>query len=350
VKQNSAIQTLGRLRNGFLLLAAILAIGTIGYTWLEGVTPLEAFYDTVLVVSTLGFGRYVPSTTSSIVLTIILIFSGVGTVYYLLVTFAEAVIETSLGTQQERRMERRIAKMRGHHIICGYGRVGHHAARELNGEDVPFVIIDNDPEAVEFARSNGYAALLGDATQDQVLRQAGIDRASSLLITTASDAANVFIALTARSFNQTLQIVARASSESSESKLIAAGADKVVAPEIIGGQHMALLALRPETIHVVNTLTHVEDTQSWIDEATLDELSSLCGGTLDAACIHDKTGATVIAIRHADGRLITNPSGDEALQPGDILISVGNREQLLQLEALARPAEEHLVRERGGNA
>lgn len=270
--------------------------------------------------------------------------------YYLLVTFAEAVIETSLGMQQERRMERRIAKMRGHYIICGYGCVGHHAAQELSCEKQPFVIIDNDPEAVELARSNGYAALLGDATQDQVLRQAGIDRASGLLIATASDAVNVFVALTARSFNKSLQIVARASNESSESKLITAGANRVIAPEAVGGQHMAALVLRPETIDVVETLTRSSNVQSWIDEALIDETSPLCGMTLRTTRIHEETGATVIAIRHADGRLITNPRGDEMLQAGDILISVGDRGQLLQLEMLARPAEEHLVRERGGNA
>jgi voltage-gated potassium channel len=335
---------LGRLRTGFLLLTLVLLAGTLGYLWLEQQTPLHAFYATLLVVSTLGFSQIMPKTTGGIILTIGLIFSGVGTLYYLLGTFAETLIETSLGTQRERRMERQIARLRGHHIICGYGRVGRHAAQELSSQQQPFVVIDSDPEMVEYARAQGHPALLGDATEDRVLQQVGVERARGLLIATASDASNVFITLSARAFNQKLLIVARASDESAESKLIKAGADKVIAPEVVGGQRMAALVLRPETTDLVDTLTLSHDNQSWIDEAVVDAASELCGLTLGESHIHSRTGAQVIAIRHPDGTLITNPSGQELLQPGDVLISVGDRDQLAHIEALAQARPESMAR------
>jgi voltage-gated potassium channel len=334
------LQPQGHLRIGFLLLALVLVAGTIGYVWIENLTPLQAFYSALLVVSTLGFGQFTPQSSGGIILTIGLIFSGVGTLYYLLGSFAEALIETSLGTQRERRMERQIARLRNHYIICGYGRVGRHAAQELSSQKQAFVIIDNDPEMVEHALSHGRAAMLGDATEDRVLQQAGIERAKGLLIATASDAANVFITLTARSFNQRLMIVARASDESTESKLLKAGADKVIAPEVVGGQRMAALVLRPETTDLVDTLTLSHDEQSWIDEALIDEGSALCGLTLGETSIHSETGARVIAIRRVDGTLITNPDGQEKLQPGDVLISVGDRDQLACVELLAQAGQD----------
>jgi voltage-gated potassium channel len=336
IQRLAMLGSLGRLRTGFLLLALVLAVGTAGYRWLENFSVLEAFYAALLVVSTLGFNTVVPETTGGIILTIGLIFSGVGTLYYLLGSFAEILIETSLGTQRERRMERQIAKLRKHYIVCGYGRVGRHAAQELSSQHQPFVIVDNDPDVVETARSQGCPAMLGDATEDRVLQQAGVERARGLLIATASDAANVFITLSARTFNQRLLIVARANDESTESKLLKAGADKVIAPEVVGGQRMAALVLRPETTDLVDTLTLSSNAQSWIDEALIDEQSELNGLTLGDSSIHSKTGARVIAIRRLDGTLITNPNGQEALRAGDVLISVGDRDQLALVEGLAR--------------
>ncbi len=337
--------TVSRLRNGILLLVLILAIGTLGYMWFDGLSVLKAFYSTLLVISTLGFGDYTPQTTGGILLSIFLIFGGVGTVYYLLGTFAETLIVSSLGTQQQRRLERQIAAMNNHYIVCGYGMVGRHVVRELADEKQPLVIIDNDTAAVERARENGYAAVLGDATEERVLQQAGIERAGGLLATTDSDATNVLITLTARSLKDTLQIVARASSETTEPKMLKAGADRVLSPAVIGGQRMAALALRPTTVDVLLELIQPQNRHSWMDEAELDEHSPLIGHTLASAQIHKRTGATVIAIRHVDGRIVANPTGDEPFQPGDVLVSVGSSDQLEQLVRLAKPAAEHHVSE-----
>jgi voltage-gated potassium channel len=338
-------ETVERLRNGFLLLALVLVIGTIGYTWFDGVTVLEGLYGTILVVSTLGFGDYTPDRTSTLLLTIFLILAGVGTVYYLLGTFAETLIVSSLGTQQQRRLERQIAAMNNHYIVCGYGMVGRHVVRELADEEQPFVIIDTDDAMIERARADGHAAVLGDATEERVLHQAGIDRAGGLLATTDGDATNVLIILTARDLNDTLHIVARASSETTEPKMLKAGADRVLAPAVIGGQRMAALALRPTTVDVLMELIETQNRQSWMDETTLDEHSPLIGNTLASAQIHQRTGATVIAIRHGDGRIVANPTGDEPFQPGDVLVSVGSSDQLEQLVQVAKPAAEHHISE-----
>jgi voltage-gated potassium channel len=331
------IRTTGRLQIGFALLVLILLIGTVGYEYFEPtLTPLKAFYSAVLVVSTLGFGDFTPETTGGIWLTIGLIFSGVGTLYYLLGSFAEALIETSLGTQRQRRMERQIARMRNHYIVCGFGRVGRYAAQELAAERQALVIIDNDESALEQARTSGYPVLLGDATEDAVLRRAGVQRARGLLVTTASDAANVFITLTARAFNRDLLIVARASIESSESKLLKAGATRVIAPELVGGQRMATLVLRPEAPEMRDPSTPLHSAEHWLDEVLIVPSSPLSGQTLASAQIFTQTGATIIAVRHADGRIVASPTGEELLAPGDVLVSIGSHEQLRQLERFAQ--------------
>jgi voltage-gated potassium channel len=205
------------------------------------------------------------------------------------------------------------------------------------------VIVDKHAETVEAARSDGFAAILGDATEDAVLREAGVNRAAGLLVTTASDAANVFITLTARAFNDELRIVARASTESTESKLVKAGANSVIAPEVVGGQRMAALVLRPETTSLVDSLTLSQNEHNWIDEMVIQDQSPLCGLTLEATQLHTRTGVRVIAIRHNDGRLITNPGGDEQLLPGDVLISVGDHQQLLEVEKLGQPRADAVV-------
>ena len=330
-------QLLGRLRLGLVVLGAVLALGTFGYQRLEGWSLPEALYATLLVVSTLGFGRQLPATGAGQGLTSALIIGGVGTLFYLLSSAAETVIEASLGVTQARQMERTIAQMQRHHIVCGFGRVGRTVAQELAAQDEPFVIIDAAPAAVAAARAAGWAAIEGDATADQVLQLAGIARAGGLLLTTASDATNVFIALAARIANERLRIVARASNESSIAKLEKAGADQVIAPSIIGGQRMAAALLRPGATELMETLLHADDTNHWLEQTTLAANSPLCHQTIGAAQIRERTGVQVLAIRRASGERITNPDDTVALQPGDTLVGVGDGDELAQLAALARP-------------
>ena len=323
-----------RVRLGLLILVAILAVGTAGYALFEGWSPLQSFFSSILVISTLGLLR-APETPAGVALTMTLIFTGVGTVAYLLTQVAETIIETSLGADQERRMKRQIAGLKGHTIVCGFGRVGRHAAAELAEEKRPFVVIDSDHDGVERARASGFSAILGDATEDYILKAAGVERAAALLIATASDAVNVFITLTARAFNPNLLIVARASEDSSEAKLEKAGADRVIAPETIGGRRMAALTCRPEATAIMDSLIGAQDDEGWLDQTTVEPGSSLAGRRIGEAHVYSETGATIIAIRRRDGQTILNPSADEYMREGDVIISVGAREELEQLEGMA---------------
>lgn len=327
-------QVFTRFRPGIVILLGVLLVGTTGYVYFEGWSPLHAFYSSVLVISTLGLTR-APVTPAGQALTILLIVSGVGTLFFLLSQTAETVIERSHGSQQERRVKRQIAALREHHLICGYGRVGRHAAQELASEKRAFVVVDLNPDVVERARADGYTALHGDATEDYILKAAGIERASSLLITTASDAANVFITLSARAFNPKLHIVVRASEDSSEAKLKKAGADHVIAPETIGGKRMATLAVRPDAADMVDNLIGSQDEHSWLDQTTVERGSSLAGQRIGESRLVKDTGVRIIAIRRRDGQTIVNPGQDEFMREGDILLSVGLREEIQNLEDLS---------------
>ncbi len=288
---------LNRVAFGLLLLLGVLIAGTVGYHAIEGWVWGDAAYATLLIISTLGFGRLTPASGAGQLLTSALIISGVGTLFYLLSNVAETFIETSLGLTKVRRMEREIAKLRDHYIICGLGRVGRRAAQELSAQDKCFVTIDGDEAVVAAARQRGWPTIQGDATQDAILKTAGIERASGLLVTTASDATNVFITLAARIYNEHIVIVARANGEGSEPKLEKAGANKVIAPEAIGGQRMVGLVLRPGATEVIDTLLHADDQNNWLEQTTVFSDSALRGQSLGAARLEDRTGVRVIAIR-----------------------------------------------------
>ena len=328
-------RTIARFVPSIVILLVVLLLGSAGYSFFEGWDLLHALYSTVMVISTLGLTQ-APETPAGIGLTIALIVMGVGTLFYLLSQTAEIIIESSHGTRQERRMKRQISAMRGHTVVCGYGRVGRHAAAELAGQKRMYVVVDSDPEVVERARGEGCAAILGDATEDHILRAAGVERAACLLIASASDAVNVFITLTARAFNPRLMIVVRASEDSTEAKLIKAGADHVIAPETIGGKRMAALAVRPDAAGLMDNLIGSHDDSGWIEQTRVERGSSLAGRRIMDAHIYTETGATVLAIRRRDGRTILNPAKDEYIREGDVLISVGARDAIGHLEELAR--------------
>ena len=322
-----------RVRWGLVILVGVLVAGTFGYRYLEGWTLLQSFFSSVLVISTLGLVR-APESPGGQVLTIGLIVTGVGTLFYLLTQIAEKIIETSLGSQQERRMKREIAAMEGHYIICGYGRVGQHAADELSSQKQQFVIVDTDEGVVERARAGGCLGVVGDATEDDILRVVGIERAAGLLITTPSDAANVFITLSARSFNPDLLIIVRASADSAEAKLKKAGADHVIAPETIGGKRMAALAVRPEAADLADSLVGSQEDHGWLDQTTVEAGSSLAGQRIGESRLYKEAGARIIAIRRKNGQTLLNPGTNEYIREGDILISVGVREEIAKLEEL----------------
>lgn len=321
-----------------LVLAGVLAAGTAGFALIEGTDVWHGFYATVLIISTLGFSRDVPATIPGQILTVGLIVVGTGTLFYLLVTSAEQLIRERVGHRKERRLTVQLEALQNHVIICGYGRVGGEIVRELVRHPVPFVVIDPDREGIERLTATGIPALEGDASEDTVLRRAGVERARAVFVCTGTDAVNVFITLSARSLNERLFIAARAIREEDEPKLLRAGANRVITPASLGGRRLASMLLRPTVADLFDLLVYSERQNTWIEEVRIGTESELVTLTIGAAALRDRVGVTVIAVRHPAGEIVANPPSTLRLGPGDILVALGTREALGDLTRLCVPA------------
>jgi voltage-gated potassium channel len=321
-----------RLRIGCLLLAFVLLLGTLGFMAVEGWTPIQAFYTAVLVVSTLGFSDLRPSDSRGQLLTIGLIGAGVGTLYYLVGVLAQAIIEDQLDWRKKRAMEDRVAHLKDHFIVCGFGRVGQQTCQQLSQENCVFVVIDNEEARIARIESVGYLYVRGDASDDAVLQRAGIKRAQALLTAVQTDAGNVYITLSARALNPNLFIVARAATSEAEHKLTIAGANRVISPYILGGRSMAGHALRPAVMDFLDVLVHSDDLEMWLEEVKIGPSSALAGMQLGDAQLRDTVGITVLAVRRAGGHMLINPRGDVVLEIGDTLIALGARSDLDRAE------------------
>jgi len=324
-----------RLRFGVAALVGIIVAGTVGYAAL-GFAWLDALYQTVTTVSTVGFREVHPLSAGGQAFTIVLILVGVGTALYTFTQVLEVVVE---GHVQEvlgrRRMEREIARMAGHVIVCGFGRVGRNLAQYLTGAGEDVVVIETDPERAAAAEGAGNV-VRGDATVDEVLKEAGIERARVLVTALTTDAANLFVTLTARSLSAELFIVARARVESSEAKLTQAGADRVVNPQGIGGARMAAFVLQPHVAEFLDVVMHDGSLEFRLEEVPLPTGSPLAGHSLRDAHIRDSTGALILALRDAGGAFATNPPPETVLEAGQILIAIGTEGQLRALADAAR--------------
>jgi voltage-gated potassium channel len=323
-----------------LLLSPLVLIlsGTFGYYLIEpSYTLFDGLYMTIVTLTTVGYEEvHHPLSTRGRVFTIMLLLVGVFVFFYALTELVRSVVSGEvrqlLGRQ---RMERSLAGLKNHLIICGYGRMGRHVCQEFSRQGLPFVLIDRRPEVLQdFALPHGIA-LCGDATSDEVLRHAGIERARALVTVAASDADNLFITLSARLLNDKLFIVARAEGELAEEKLRRAGANKVVAPYAIGGSKVAMAVLRPAVVDFIELATRTEHLDLQIEETRIEENSKLAGVSLHASRIRTDLGVIVVAIKKANGHLIANPPGDAVMSPGDTLIALGARKSLDRVEELA---------------
>jgi voltage-gated potassium channel len=304
-------------------------VGTLGY-WLLGFTPLDAAYQAVTTVATVGFREVVPFGTAEKVFTIFLVLGGVGTTLYALGVVLESLVEGRLlGSFGRRRMERRIEAMAGHVVVCGWGRVGRAVAATVAGHGGEVVVVDRDASRLDDVP---FPYVVGDVTDDAVLFAAGADRARTLVAALDTDADNLFLTLSARALNPALFIVARARVATTEPKLAQAGADRVVNPQSIGGARMAAFALQPHVAEFLDVVMHDGSLEFRLEEVRLPEGSPLAGSTLRSAHLRDTTGALVLALREPDGRFTTNPGPDTPLCPGQVLIAIGTS---AQLEALA---------------
>ncbi len=322
-----------RLVIGILLLATIITAGVIGYMIIEGWVFLDALYMTVITITTVGYAEVSPLSQTGQIFSIFLIISGVGGAFYVLSILFGYVIEGHLRTTLgRRRMERNITKLNDHFIVCGYGRVGHEIAKIFAEEKVPFVVIDKNPDSITTAEKENRLFIQADATIDQVLIDAGIERARGLVVAVGDDAASVYITLTARGIKPDLFIDARASGLDVESKLIKAGADRIISPYKIGAQRMAQLALRPGVVDFIENVALRRELL--MEHMTVIENSTLIGLTVNE--VHRRTKAAVLAISRKSGKLLANPQPEEVIEAGDKIITLGTRTQLAALEEICQ--------------
>jgi voltage-gated potassium channel len=320
---------------GCLLLVGVIALGTVGYSVL-GLGPLDALYQTVTTVSTVGF-REMPEDPSGPfrMFTIVVILTGVGTALYTATVLLESVVEGRLSDRiGRRRMQRTIDELSGHVVLCGWGRVGRTIQRHVTGAGQAVVVVESDPDRCDAVPD---LHVCGDATDDAVMTRAGIERAATLVTAVDSDADNLFIALSARDRRQDLFIVSRVRDEANEAKLRQAGADRVVNPQQIGGGRIAALALSPHVADFLDVVMHDGSLEFRLADIALPEHSPLVGQSLRDAQVRDRTGALVLAIRAGAGDFVTNPAPETVLTGGSVLIAIGTGSQLDELRSLTAP-------------
>ena len=320
-----------RLYVGLIGLALVLVAGTIGYLGF-GYSFLDAVFQTVITVTTVGFGESKPFDSGEKVFTIVLILVGVATAAYTFGVAIDTFVEGYLGgTYRRRQMDRQIAAMRGHMILCGWGRVGQAIVRHL-ANDADVVVVDTAPDRL--ATVTG-PYVQGDATDEDVLRSAGIDRAGVLVTALNTDADNLYVTLTARSMAPRLFIVSRAATESAVGKLVQAGADRVVNPQDLGGARMAALAYQPHVAEFLDVVMHDGSMEFRLEQVEVPVSSPLAGQTLRSARVHDQTGTLVLAMRDPGKQFRTNPPPTAEIVGGEILIVIGDANQVAALRALA---------------
>jgi voltage-gated potassium channel len=329
------VSNVRRIQLSLLVILGVMVAGTIGYLAL-GFGLLDAVYQTVTTITTVGFREIHPLGTAGKIFTIVLILAGVGTALYAFGVIVETLVEGHLRQHFERRrMERDIARMTGHTIVCGWGRVGRAVGDYLSGRGAVVVVVDRNPERVEAIPN---PALAGDVTDDEILRKAGIMRARALVTAIDTDAENVYVTLSARALRPDLVIVARARNEASESKLLRAGATRVVNPQRIGGQRIAAAALQPNVVEFLDVVMHDGSLEFHLEEVSVRHGSRLSGLTLQQANVGETTGALVLALRGSDGIFLTNPPMHTPVDEGYVLIAIGTEQQLSALQHAAKQA------------
>ncbi|HXZ27386.1 MAG TPA: potassium channel protein [Terriglobales bacterium] len=327
------------LRNLKLVLAALLLltlVGMAGFHYIEGWPWFDGLYMTVTTFTTIGYQEVHPLSHAGRVFNLFLIFAGVGLLFLTIGTLTQALLEFELTSFfGRRRMEREIGRLSDHYILCGAGRVGRSAARELIRRPAPFVIIEQNEDKVAHVGAGEWLTLIGDATQESVLRQAQIERARGLVAATTTDATNIYIVLTARALNPKLRILARASEEDAEKHLLTAGADSVISPYTFAGHRIAQSFLRPNVLDFLDIATARKGKLGLeIEEVFVERASRFAGATIEGSRIRQEMGVIVLAIKRGESMRF-NPSPEDAIEQGDYLIVMGERANLDRLEETA---------------
>jgi voltage-gated potassium channel len=315
-----------RFRLPVAIALATLVYGTLGYVVLEGWSALDAFYMSVITLTTVGFREVRPLDASGQLFTVSLLVLGVVALLSAVGVGTQLLASGELGEPlRRRRTHRRLESMHQHFLICGFGRVGRAAAEEFEREGVRYAVIDPDPEATQMLEGRDVPYLVADATLESVLVEAGVERARGLVCAIDSDAVNLYVTIAARALNPDLTIVARASRSESVSTLERAGADRVVSPYALSGSRMAFLSTRPAVVDFIDMVTVTPSFR-------LEEIHVQPGSPLDGARVRDASsevgGATVLAIRKASAELVPSPDGSTLLEAGDLVVAMGDEEAL----------------------
>ncbi|HHI02208.1 MAG TPA: potassium channel protein [candidate division Zixibacteria bacterium] len=326
---------ISRIKSLLFILIAIIVIGTVGFWAIEDWSILDSLYMTIITLTTIGFREVEPLDAYGKIFTILLVIFGIASVGYALRTIGQLILDGQLRKLiGSRKMEKQIKKLKDHYIVCGFGRVGGAVCGELIRNNIPFVVIERSPKAVELLEKNSFIFVKGDCANDENLKAAGIDRAKGLINTVADEADAVYITLSARTINPNLFIMARADSQSVHNKLLRAGATRVISPHIAAGVRMAQATLKPAVVDFMSLAANGASEGIKIEELVIKDNSKLAGTTLKDSGIRSELGITVIGIQKKGHDIYYSPPPDLYIDEGDTLIIVGASSQMDKLETL----------------
>lgn len=330
------MSTRHRLYTCVVLLLFVIVIGSAGFHFIEGWEWFDGFYMTLTTMTTIGYGEIHPLSHAGRIfnsfLIVLAVFSGGLTI----AMFSQALLQFEFGKALgRRRLERELAKISGHYIICGAGRVGRTVARELRVRGQNVVFIEKNPERAEWAIHENIPVVVGNASSEEILKRVHVDTAKGFVAAVGTDAENLYIVLTVRGLRSDLKIIARASEEDATSKLLRAGASQVLSPYYFVGNRIAQLFLRPNVLDFIDTAFGTDRLDVEISEVRIEANSSLAGKTLGNAAIREGADVIILGVKPVDGALLFNPPPERPIRAGDTLIIIGGDTQIKKLEALA---------------
>ena len=323
-----------RAYKAIVLFLGVILLGVLGYSSLFDYTLVDALYMTIITITTVGFGEVHPLTDASKIFTIFMILTSISIYGYLVSVVSEYLSNTTLmEALRTTKILKQIDSLEGHTIVCGYGRNGRQAAFKLKNHKKSCVVIEKSPELLKEIEEDGFLCVEGDATDDTSLLHAGIEKAKSLITALPSDADNLYVVLSSRQLNANTTIVSRATNESSQHKLKIAGADNIIMPDKIGGDHMAALLVTPDLVEFVNRISLDGESSANLEEIAVEDLPEeyLLKSIRDLD-LRKKTGCSVIGFVTGDGEYIINPSSDMVLQPKSNLILLGRPDQIVKIK------------------